>query len=110
MPTGRIEVSEAEVEVVEGEGPDVTIEVVEQNVVISEAVVGLQGTSGDKHYQHVQATPSATWSITHNLGKRPSVTVVDSGGNEWITKVEHVSDNALVIRFTAPFSGNAYLN
>ena len=110
MPTGRIEVSEAEVEVVEGTGPDVTIEVVEQAVVISEAVVGLQGTSGDKHYQHVQSTPSATWSITHNLGKRPSVTVVDSGGNEWITKVEYVSDNALVIRFTAPFSGNAYLN
>lgn len=110
MATGRIEVSEAEVEVVEGEGPDVTIEVVEQNVVISEAVVGLQGASGDKHYHHAQATPSATWSITHNLGKRPAVTVVDSGGNEWITNVEHVSDNALVIRFTAPFSGNAYLN
>ena len=110
MATGRIEVAEAEIEVVEGEGPDVTIEVVEQSVVISEAVVGLQGTSGDKHYQHVQSTPSATWSITHNLGKRPSVTVVDSGGNEWITAVEHISDNALVIRFTAPFSGNAYLN
>ena len=110
MATGKITVNESEVEVVEGQNPNVTIEVTEQAVVISEAVVGLQGTSGDKHYQHVQATPSATWSITHNLGKRPAVTVVDSGGNEWITNVEHVSDNALVIRFTAPFSGNAYLN
>lgn len=110
MATGRIAVAEQEIEVVEGAGPNVTIEVVEQSVVISEAVVGLQGTSGDKHFQHVQSTPSATWSITHNLGKRPSVTVVDSGGNEWISAVEHVSDNVLVIRFTSPFSGNAYLN
>lgn len=110
MATGRIEVAETEVEIVEGEAPNVTIEVVEQAVVISEAVVGLQGTSGDKHFHHVQSTPSATWSITHNLGKRPAVTVVDSSGNEWITAVEHLSDNALVIRFTAPFSGDAYLN
>jgi hypothetical protein len=110
MATGRIEVTENEVAIVEGDAPDVTIEVVEQSVVISEAVVGLQGTSGDKHFHHVQSTPSATWSITHNLGKRPAVTVVDSGGNEWITAVEHLSDNALVIRFTSPFSGDAYLN
>jgi hypothetical protein len=110
MATGRIEVVEQAVEVVEGDAPNVTIEVVEQAVVISEAVVGLQGTSGDKHFQHIQSTPSAEWSITHNLGKRPAVTVVDSGGSEWITNVEHLSENALVIRFSAAFSGNAYLN
>lgn len=110
MATGRVEVLESEIEVIEGDAPDVQIEVVEQSVVISEAVVGLQGVSGDQHYHHVQSTPSATWTITHNLGKRPSVTVVDSGGNEWITSVEHLSENSLTIRFSAPFSGNAYLN
>ena len=110
MATGKIEVVEPEIEIVEGEGPNVTIEVVEQSVVISEQVVGLQGASGDLHYTHTQSTPSAAWTITHNLGKRPAVTVVDSGGNEWQTAVEHLSDNALVVRFTAPFSGYAYLN
>ena len=110
MATGRIEVSESEVEVTEGQNPNVSIAVTEQNVTISEAVVGLQGPSGDLNYTHTQSTPSDVWTITHNLGKRPSVTVVDSGGNEWQTAVEHLSDNALVVRFTAPFSGYAYLN
>ena len=110
MATGKIEVTEAQVQVVEGQSPNVTIEVVEQAVTISEAVVGLQGTSGDKHYQHDQSTPSATWSITHNLGKRPSVTVVDSGGNQWLTAVEYTTEYSLVIRFSSPFSGTAYLN
>lgn len=110
MATGKITVSESEVEVTEGQNPDVTIAVTEQSVVISEAVVGLQGPSGDKHFTFTQSTPSAVWTITHNLGKRPSVTVVDSGGTEWQTAVEHLSDNACVVRFTAPFSGFAYLN
>lgn len=97
----------------------VAIEVVEQEVVISEAVVGLPGPPGpvgppgdgsDKHYEHTQSTPSAVWTIVHNLGKKPAVTVIDSGGNEWQTAVEHVSANQCVVRFSAPFSGVAFLN
>ena len=97
----------------------VSIEVVEQEVVISEAVVGLPGPPGppgppgdgsDKHYEHTQSTPSAVWTIVHNLGKKPAVTVIDSGGNEWQTAVEHVSENQCVVRFSAPFSGVAFLN
>lgn len=110
MPDGTIQVTEQSVEVVEGQAPNVEIAVTEQSVTISEAVVGLQGASGDLHYTHTQSTPSATWTITHNLGKRPSVTIVDSGGNEWKTAVEHVSNNQTIVRFTAPFSGFAYLN
>ena len=35
---------------------------------------------GDKFYQHTQSTPSDTWEIEHNLGKKPSVTIVDFDG------------------------------
>lgn len=110
MATGKIQVAESDVQITEGQNPDVSITVTEQNVTISEAVVGLQGPPGDLNFTHTQSTPSAVWTINHNLGKRPSVTVVDSGGNEWQTAVEHLSDNSLVVRFTAPFSGYAYLN
>lgn len=112
MAEGKVDVTEQIVEVVEGEAPNVAIEVVEQEVTISEGVVGLQGAagSGDKHYEHTQSTPSAVWTITHNLGKKPAVTVIDSGGNEWQTAVEHVSTNQCVVRFSAPFSGVAFLN
>lgn len=112
MAHGEINVTEQIVEVVEGEAPNVTIEVTEQEATISEGVVGLQGAagSGDKHYEHTQSTPSAVWTIIHNLGKRPAVTVIDSGGNEWQSAVEHISVNQCVVRFTYPFSGSAYLN
>ncbi len=119
MAEGKVDVVEQVVEVVEGESPNVTIEVTEQAVVVSEAVVGVQGPPGpigppgdgsDKHYEHTQSTPSAVWTISHNLGKRPAVTVIDSGGNEWQTAVEHISANECVVRFSAPFSGAAYLN
>jgi hypothetical protein len=83
--------------------------VVEQVSVISEQVVGIQGR-GDAHFIYDQETPSDEWTIEHNLGKNPAVTVVDSGGNEWQTAVEHLSADELVVRFSAPFSGRAYLN
>ena len=109
MAQGRIEVLEQAVDIVE-EGPSVEVTVVEQNVVISEAVVGLPGTSGDKHFTHEQTTASATWTITHNLNKHPAVTIVDSAGNEWQTAVEHVSANQCIARFSSAFAGRAYLN
>lgn len=65
---------------------------------------------GDKTYVHKQVIASNTWEITHNLYKYPSVSVVDTGGNVVIGDVEYTSLNTLVIKFTAPFSGTAYLN
>ena len=65
---------------------------------------------GDKIYVHKQVIASNTWDITHNLYKYPSVSVVDTGGNVVIGDVEYTSLNTLVIKFTAPFSGTAYLN
>lgn len=65
---------------------------------------------GDKFYEHIQTTPSDTWEINHNLDKRPSITVVDSGGTQWHTEVQHINDNQCIARFSAPFSGKAYLN
>ena len=65
---------------------------------------------GDKTYIHKQVIAANTWEITHNLYKYPSVSVVDTGGNAVIGDVEYTSLNTLVIKFTSPFSGTAYLN
>lgn len=65
---------------------------------------------GDKTYVHKQVIASNTWEITHNLYKYPSVSVVDTGGNVVIGDVEYTNLNTLVIKFTALFSGTAYLN
>lgn len=72
---------------------------------------GDQGPPGpDAHYVHTQAVASDTWSVTHNLGKRPSVTVVDTSGNECWGDVEYTDVDSLIISFSAPFSGEAILN
>lgn len=62
------------------------------------------------NYSHTQSVSSATWTITHNLGFRPAVSVVDSGGNHVIGDVNYISVNALTISFSAPFGGSAYLS
>lgn len=57
-----------------------------------------------------QNTPSATWSIAHNLGSFPTVAVVDSTGNEVEADVRYISNYEITITFAAACSGTAYLN
>lgn len=64
----------------------------------------------DKNYKYTQIQASKTWNIKHNLKKIPSVTIVDSGGNEVIGDVKHLSENELTISFSYEFSGSAILN
>jgi hypothetical protein len=59
---------------------------------------------------HTQTVSSSTWSITHNLNKFPSVSIVDSSNEEVIGEVEHINSNSLTVKFSAPFSGKAFLN
>lgn len=61
-------------------------------------------------YTHIQSSPSDTWSVTHNLGKFPSVSTVDSSNNKVIGDVEYIDTNSLVIRFCSVFSGKSYIN
>lgn len=61
-------------------------------------------------HMHTQTLASATWTVAHNLGKNPSVSIVDSAEEEVIGEVQHIDMNNLVIRFSAAFSGKAYLN
>ena len=65
---------------------------------------------GDKHYIYFQDTPSAEWTVTHNLGKVPAVTVVDSAGTEVEGSYQHTDGNTSILTFEAAFSGKAYFN
>lgn len=65
---------------------------------------------GDKNYVHSQETAAAEWEVTHNLGKNPAVTVIDSANTEVIGEVEHVNSNKCILRFQAAFAGKAIFN
>lgn len=76
----------------------------------TETITGGAGGS-DKYFAFHQATPASTWTITHNLGKYPSVTVVDSAGTAINDPyVSYTNANSLALQFDAPFAGDAYLN
>lgn len=62
-----------------------------------------------QRHVHTQAAASATWTITHVLGGKPSVTVVDSSGTVVFGEVRYDSNTVVTVLFTAPFSGYAYL-
>lgn len=72
-------------------------------------IAGLKG-GGDKNYIHVQNTPSATWNASHNLGKKPSVVVVDSADDVVYGEITYVDDNNVTLTFAGSFSGKAYFN
>ena len=61
-------------------------------------------------YTHEQMRSSDRWVINHNLGKFPSVTVVDTTGSVVVGDINYTSLNQLIISFVAEFSGKAYLN
>lgn len=65
--------------------------------------------SASARHVHTQSSPSDEWLITHSLGGRPSVTVVDSASTTVIGEVSYLSDSQVRISFTNPFSGYAYL-
>lgn len=64
----------------------------------------------DMYYLHTQTVAAATWTITHNLGQRPNVAVLDEDGNEVFADVDHASINQVVITFPTPFAGSAILS
>ena len=52
----------------------------------------------------------STWTILHNMGKRPAVTVIDTSGNVITGQVVYNSDQQITIYFTPAVAGTVYLN
>jgi len=66
-------------------------------------------------YIHHQNTSATTWSINHNLGKFPSVSIKFSSGSTYtnvgaFAGVTYTDSNNLTINLAAAESGYAYLN
>lgn len=66
--------------------------------------------TGDKTYNHVQFTASATWTINHALDKYPSIQVIDSDGDIVEGDTDYIDANTVVLTFAIAISGRAFLN
>jgi hypothetical protein len=61
-------------------------------------------------YRHVQNTPSATWSVVHNLNFYPNVTVFNSADDQVEGNVTHTNETTLTITFSSALAGKAHLS
>lgn len=61
-------------------------------------------------YTQCFESASSIWTVTHNLGSFPSVTVVDSANTVVVGNVDYISSQQLRITFNASFSGCVFLN
>ena len=76
------------------------------NLVIIRQAVEVGNT---RRLEFTQGTASATWVITHGLGGKPQVTIVDSADTHVFGEVQYNSNTQVTVTFSAAFSGKAYL-
>jgi hypothetical protein len=70
---------------------------------------GPQGAKGDNGgvVAFEQTFSAATqWTVNHNLGYRPHVAVLSTGGVEVVAEIVHVSINQLIVYFATAFAGS----
>ena len=67
-------------------------------------------TQGTPTFIFTQGVPATTWNIQHNLGKFPSITVIDTADTVVTGQYEYIDNNNVTLTFSAGFAGKAYLN
>jgi hypothetical protein len=67
---------------------------------------GVDGASGSS-FEHAQSVAASIWTVNHNLGFRPNVSVKTLGGLEVDAEVLHVSVNQVQVIFDSPSTGIA---
>ena len=61
-------------------------------------------------FTFVQAAAATVWNIPHNLGKFPSVSIINNNSIVINGEVTYIDNNNVTLNFSAGFSGTAYLN
>lgn len=61
-------------------------------------------------FTYEQGVASDTWTIVHNLGRKPNVVVVDSADNVFYPAVQYIDLNTVVVTMNGATTGKAYLN
>ena len=67
-------------------------------------------SQGTPTFVFTQGVAATTWNIQHNLGKFPSITVIDTGDTVVAGEYTYIDNNNVTLTFSAGFAGKAYLN
>lgn len=95
---------------------NVSVNITETPVIVELGVTGPQGPRGEGvilseiFHLHNQPIANTTWTINHNLGFYPNITVVDSAGNVVEGSYSYPNATTIIASFSVAFSGKAYLS
>ena len=67
-------------------------------------------SQGTPTFIFTQGAPATVWNILHNLGKFPSVSVINNNDIVINGEVTYIDNNNVQLNFSAGFTGKAYLN
>ena len=82
-----------------------------QDQVLASTVTGTAWVDNvQSTFEFTQGVPATTWNIQHNLGKFPSITVIDTGDTVVTGEYTYINNNNVTLTFSAAFAGKAYLN
>lgn len=108
MTTPCNQINSIEIESV-GQITSAEVEAASQILVSEVLIPGIQGPAGGAAFIFTQPTPSTTWIINHNLGFRPTVELLDSGGQEIDAEVSHPTINQTIATLSPATAGSARL-
>lgn len=67
-------------------------------------------SQGAPTFIFTQTVAATVWNVNHNLGKFPSISVVDTANTVVAGQYEYTDNNNVILIFSAGFAGKAYLN
>lgn len=62
---------------------------------------------GGTVFDFTQSSPATTWTINHNLGRNPDVSVRNVGGSIILVEILHITVNMCQVYFIAATAGTA---
>ncbi len=83
-----------------------------QTQVVKQVEAGPQGIPGSAAatYTHLQTAALSIWTVPHNLGRKPSITVVDNLDQRIEPDVTYIDDNTVRITHGSALTGKVYCN
>jgi hypothetical protein len=69
------------------------------------SIPGPPGPPGGTPFEFTQSSPSTLWTVAHNRGRKPNVTVLSPGGLEVIATIVHLDVNTLQVSFDEAYTG-----
>jgi len=66
--------------------------------------------SSSSTYVHDQGIAANVWLINHDMGKKPSITIVNSAESVVEGDVQYIDENRALVSFKNAFKGKAYCN